>query len=531
MNALANNQHTELKQSALSLRAKLILSYLLVILGTIIVLSFVISATVQNYFTQLQIAGQRDTAQSMVASISLRYAAARGWTPDVLSPLLQIPFYNPSLIVVENTQGTQLACGPTSYHNQDTTSDTNSNCQNQVVKDTLSQVLSKNAIQSGTISTSEHDKTFTSTYVCVPITANGQVVGAMFYAQFQSNITGLTAQINWAIILTGLIVACVAALCSFLLVRRFIKPLEALRRAAEQMKEGKYAQRVEQPKAIDELGELALTFNEMADTIESDVNELRRQDQVRRDLIANIAHDLATPLTAIQGLSEALADDVISDPSQRQETAQRIGREIQRLRRLVADVRQMSSLEAGHAQLDLAPLDMQALTEETVTVIEPECEQMGITIHNEIAPHTPLVLADSDRITQVLLNLLDNARRHTPKGGQIRVGARPEGKNLSIWVSDTGVGIDAADLPHIFERFYRADRSRATATGGTGLGLSIVKAILSAHGGTIWAESQPGQGSRFTFTLPIVQTPVPTRPINTKSTKVPALSITKLRSY
>ncbi len=521
MDTLANNQHTELKRSALSLRTKLILSYLLVILGTIVVLSFVISTTVQNYYRQDQVKTLDMYAGYVAQTLEGDYIRAGGWGSG--GNLAKSG--DASLTIIVDSHGAQLLCSMPDLFDD-------SSCNNQTEKDALAQALKGQTVQPGTIQVTAQHETYPSLYVCVPLQlSNGQIIGAVFYSQPQNNYSRLTSLINQAIIITGLIVACIAALCAFLLVRRFIKPLEALRRAAEQMKEGKYTQRVEQPKSVDELGELALTFNEMADTIEADVNELRRQDQVRRDLIANIAHDLATPLTAIQGLSEALADNVISDPSQRQETAQRIGREIQRLRRLVADVRQMSSLEAGHAQLDLAPLDMQALTEETVTVIEPECEQMGITIHNEIAPNTPLVMADSDRITQVLLNLLDNARRHTSQGGQIRVGARPEGKNLSIWVSDTGIGIDAADLPHIFERFYRADRSRATATGGTGLGLSIVKAILSAHGGTIWAESQPGQGSRFTFTLPIVQTSLPTRPINTKSTKVPALSITKLRSY
>jgi two-component system sensor histidine kinase BaeS len=241
----------------------------------------------------------------------------------------------------------------------------------------------------------------------------------------------------------------------------------------------------------------------MANTIEADMNELRHQEQARRDLTANIAHDLATPLTAIQGFSEALADEVITNADERQETAQRIGREVQRLRRLVKDLQQMSSLESGHAQLDLAPLDMHTLVDETLNVIQPEGAQMNIALHNEIAPGTSLVLADSDRITQVLLNLLDNARRHTPDGGSITIKAYSKENMLYTQIRDTGIGIDSADLPHIFERFYRADRSRAGATGGSGLGLSIVKMIITAHGGAIWAESNPGQGTTVTFTLPL----------------------------
>src|SRR5260370_908139 len=154
---------------------------------------------------------------------------------------------------------------------------------------------------------------------------------------------------------------------------------------------------------------------------------------MRRDLIANIAHDLATPLTAIQGFSEALADDVITDPQARQDTAQMIGREVQRLRRLVSDMQQMTLLESGRIQLDQEPLDLQTLVNEVLEVIRPECEQVGISLHNEIAPIAPAVLADSDRMTQVLLNLLDNARRYTPAGGSITIGASINDRDLQTW--------------------------------------------------------------------------------------------------
>ena len=152
--------------------------------------------------------------------------------------------------------------------------------------------------------------------------------------------------------ITGSVIAIIVIIFSLWLARRLTRPLTSLTFAAEQMGEGNYDQRVVIPKGKDELGRLALSFNSMAERIESDVTELHRQDQMRRDLIANIAHDLATPLTAIQGFSEALADDVITDPQARQDTAQLIGREVQRLRRLVSDMQQMTSFESGRIQLD-----------------------------------------------------------------------------------------------------------------------------------------------------------------------------------
>lgn len=476
--------NTRFSLSKLSLRLKLVLSYLAVALGAILILAIAVAIAVQNYFTTTQLEGLRQQAQ-----FRAQQAVFERIHNNIPKPEDPVVF-----IIVDRNQF-QIICSGSQFLKQ-------GKCNDPVLTNAFSETLSKNKEIDGTIQMVANNSTFSSLFVCMPLNYNGQLIGAMLLttpaiAQYFSQ------QANMAIFIAGLIVAVLVIIFSFLFARRLTQPLEALTLAAEQMKQGKYTQRVEVPRTQDELGRLASTFNDMANTIEADVNELRHQEQARRDLTANIAHDLATPLTAIQGFSEALADEVITDADERQETAQRIGREVQRLRRLVKDLQQMSSLESGHTQLDLAPLDMQTLVDETLNVIQPECEQMDITLHNEIVSGIPLVLADSDRITQVLLNLLDNARRHTPTGGSIAIRAYSKDNALYTQIRDTGTGIDTADLPHIFERFYRADRSRSGATSGSGLGLSIVKAIITAHGGTIWAESNLGQGTTITFTLPL----------------------------
>ncbi len=484
--------------SALSLRTKLVLSYLAVILGTVLVLSFAVSRAVQNYYFNLQQRRLQATANEVELAIEhgILFSNSHRFAGSL--------FDAGSLLALMN-KGENTAQCLQSFIGVE-------NCNNPILAQALKQALQGQSTTLGQIQLAAPEGSISSIYTSLPLRINGQIVGAMFLAEPQiSPRLDFLQQINQAILIAGFAVAGIALFTSVLLVRRFTRPLEDLTLAAEQMKQGEYTQRVSLPRKLDELGQLGLTFNEMAETIEADITELRRQDQVRRDLIANIAHDLATPLTAIQGFSEALGDNVIFDPTERQETAQRIGREVQRLRRLVADIQQMTSLEAGHTKLDLAPLDMHTQVDETIAVIAPECEQKGIDVHNDIEPSTPQVIADGDRITQVLLNLLDNARRHTPDGGTIRVGATLQGNYLRIWISDTGTGIDPADLPHIFERFYRADRSRTTSTGGSGLGLSIVKAIITAHSGNIWAESALDQGTRITFTLPLaMQTPATT---------------------
>jgi signal transduction histidine kinase len=383
----------------------------------------------------------------------------------------------------------------------------NNTIANEQAKQALEQAIKQKGEVSGDITITTPRGSTTTVYIASPLTYNHQLVGAVFLSlspdQNQQRDAFFGRQVNEAILLAGIVISLLVMFFSYILARRFTQPIEALTLAAEQMKLGRYTSRVTTPKSQDELGQLAQTFNEMADTIEADVNELHQQEEFRRELTANISHDLATPLTAIQGFSEALADDVIVDPAARVETAQRIGREVQRLRRLVGDLRQVTSLEMGQTPLDLAPLDMHSLVDETLAVIQPECEQSQIRLRNEIKPETALVIADGDRITQVLLNLLDNARRHTPSGGWIYVGAAAKQKELQVWVQDSGSGIAASDLPRIFERFYRADRSRTAATGGSGLGLAIVKAIITSHDGKIWAESAPGKGTRITFTLPL----------------------------
>ncbi len=485
--------------SKMSLRLKLVLSYLLVALGAITILALVVVLAIQSYFANVQIDSLRSQTEYAAPEIAARYDSTSHSFYGVASG---IDHFSLNIQMIVGTDG-QL---PYPISNLNGGGGNAGSVMSQAVLQAI-----KGKEQQGHFQLVLRDKLIPYVYVTEPIQITGQgdprIVGAVLLAepaQYPNGTPSIFLQnVNTAVLISGIGISLIVVVFSLLMARQLTRPVEELTLAAEQMKRGKYTERVAVPRSQDELGQLALTFNQMADTIEADVNELRQQDVMRRELIANIAHDLATPLTAVQGFSEALADDLIPTPEGRHETAQLIGREVQRLRRLVADMQQMSSIESGQIKLDLAPLNMYELVSETLAVLTQECEEAGITVHNEIAPNTPLVLADSDRITQVLLNLLDNARRHTPRGGTITVSVQQQEYMLKVSIADTGVGIDAKDLPHIFERFYRADRSRTGATGGSGLGLSIVKAIITAHRGTISAESTLGQGTRVSFTLPL----------------------------
>lgn len=348
------------------------------------------------------------------------------------------------------------------------------------------------------------------TYIAMPVRASGSSKGPIIGAIALSAPPRLErvgaviflSQVSTALPLVVLGTALLAALAALLFSRRLTRPLARLSAAAACMASGDYAVRV----AIDaprEYRDLATAFNEMAGALERDVGEIRRQERLRRELVANVSHELATPLTAIEGFTEALADGLVENAAAREETVRTIARESARLHRLVDQLRQGSLFASGTASLDRAPLQLAILLRETLAVLAPELERQHRRFVTQVPDGLPLVYADGDRVTEILLNLLDNALRHAPPGGLIEVTAAPHDRAVWVSIADSGTGIAPEQRERVFERFYRLEPSRSAATGGSGLGLSIVKDLIEAHGGTIWLDERPGGGARFTFALPI----------------------------
>jgi histidine kinase len=263
--------------------------------------------------------------------------------------------------------------------------------------------------------------------------------------------------------------------------------------------EGEYEERLslpggQQADQIDELGQLALSFNQMADKLE-------KTETMRRELIGDVTHELRTPLTAVKGYLEGLMDGVLpADP----ETYQQIHSEIDRLQRLVNDLQELSRVEAGAFQLRLTPVSTASLVERIQSTLGRQFEDKDIQLEIKVEPNLPNVLVDSDRIIQVLTNLVGNALQYTPSGGKVTLLVRRERSEVLFSVKDTGIGISAEQIPFIFNRFYRSDKSRTRASGGSGIGLTIAKALVQAHHGKIWAESNgEGKGSTFSFLIPL----------------------------
>ncbi len=233
-----------------------------------------------------------------------------------------------------------------------------------------------------------------------------------------------------------------------------------------------------------------------------DISETKRLEKMRRDFIANVSHELRTPLTILRGYSEALLDGTAGD-AERVRYLETIRREIERLNRLISDLLDLSRLQAGGIKLHQEAFNLQGLAQELKAGLQSRLEEKGIALEVDIDPEAE-VLADRDRIMQVLLNLVENALRYSWEGGKIDVvGRAAGGQKVRVSVCDYGVGIEEKELPHIWERFYRIDRSRDRKQGGTGLGLAIVKEIIEAHGESVAVESIPGEGSTFSFTLPM----------------------------
>jgi len=297
--------------------------------------------------------------------------------------------------------------------------------------------------------------------------------------------------VNDSIVWGGAIAIIVAVLLSLIISRRITRPVHDMAAATELIAAGDYGQRVS-VSGHDEIGSLGHSLNGMA-------MRLQEGQQLRRELMANIAHELRTPLTSISGYMEGLEDGVVPATP---ETYATVRREALRLSRLVEDLQRLSRAESGQEELDVIAIDPAFFLKRVTTKMGRQFQEKGVSLAAETVAGTPALLADEDKLEQIMINLLDNALRYTDAGGRVHVGGNVQNGKVAIEIADTGQGIAAEDLPYIFERFFRTDKSRARASGGTGIGLTIVKRYVEALGGSISVVSEAGAGTTFTVLLP-----------------------------
>jgi signal transduction histidine kinase len=322
----------------------------------------------------------------------------------------------------------------------------------------------------------------------------GTEASGLIVAQPAASLNEVLGALMPRLVFSGLIGVAAALVLGFLLSQSVAAPLRNIARAARSVARGNYLQRVPAT-GPREVRDLAANFNRMSE-------EVQRSQQLLRDFLANISHELKTPLTSIRGFSQALVDGTIDDRSGIERSARVINTESNRVLRLVEELLDLSRIESGQASMLQEEVDVAELFDHVSEVFELRAEDSGVELV-VAKPGPARIRGDFDRLGQVLNNLLDNAFRHTPRGGVVRLAAEPSagGAFHRISIADSGTGIARDDIPHLFERFYRGTNGSGNGKG-YGLGLAITREIIRAHGGDIWAQSEPGRGTVFTFTLP-----------------------------
>lgn len=328
-----------------------------------------------------------------------------------------------------------------------------------------------------------------------PILVNDEVVGILVPIGYtfvgQPRELEFIDRTNRTLLFGALIGAVIALLLGVFLSQTLTRPIRELTRATHAVSEGDLSQQVP-VRSDDELGELAQAFNRMS-------TQLSRSVNARKQMTADIAHELRTPLSLILGHAEAVHDGVLP-PSR--ENFEIIREEAARLEHLVNDLRTLSLADAGELSIQPQTIEPARLVQEVASLYQVQAQRKNIAFALDIAPNLPAIEVDPGRITQVLTNILDNALRHTHENGQIVLGARQAGDRIELSVQDSGPGLKSEDMDRIFERFYRTDAARQREDGGSGLGLAIARSIVQAHGGQVSAESEPGKGLKILISLP-----------------------------
>lgn len=330
----------------------------------------------------------------------------------------------------------------------------------------------------------------------IPIMVRGKLVGTLVPASATGALTSVQTQflrqVNITIIGVTILGSLIAIIVASILAQRTVAPIQALAVASQKVAAGDYDQRVEASGAT-EIIEMANSFNTMA-------LELENQRDLRHRSMADLAHELRTPLSVLQIELESI-EDGLSEPSP--EIVKGLQAEVIHLKHLVEDLRTLSLMDAGELEMNFADVDIADVVRGIVARFQGPALEKGIELSTNIEPSELIIQADDRRLAQVLINLLSNAIRHTPNGGMVTVSLREDQRDAVVTVRDTGEGIAEKHLPHLFERLYRAENARDRQSGGSGLGLSIARSLVEAHGGHIWVKSQSGNGALFGFAIPL----------------------------
>ncbi len=356
--------------------------------------------------------------------------------------------------------------------------------------DFLSDVLQDTKVQRiSNVNNSFNDTVMT---VAIPLKIDNTIQGAIVVHKAVKDVgVGINA-IFHQVFMPLLISVAFAAMLVFILSRYIVRPIRDISYAAGELSRGNLDWRVK-PKTQDEIGELAEAFNRMAE-------ELKMQDGLRNTFIANVSHELRTPLASVQGFIQGMLDRAIEE-NDRDKYLEIVLGETKRMNTLISDLLNLAKIESGKFPIEYSEFDINELIRRSILTFEQRIEEKQIEVNIRLTDNKLFVWADEDRISQVITNLVDNAVKFTPSGGELKVWTHAADNKVFVSIADTGEGIPVEDQPYVFERFFKVDKSHSQSTPGTGIGLSIVKRIISQHGEKITLQSVPGKGTTFTFSL------------------------------
>jgi len=461
------------------LRTRLVLSFLVIIAATAGLVALLANRITANRFTYLVSSVGQMQASHLAPFFADYYAQRQSW--EGVETLLQPGF---SLRAMRGPMGGQGG------RRMPMMNAMSSGDERLLVVDANGRLVFDSGGSSETIRLSDADLGKGA-----PILVGERQVGTLIVASglgaLTSDQAGFLRQVNLLMLAAAIAAGLAVLVVGSFQARRIVSPLRALAAAARRIAGGDLSQRVPVT-SKDELGEVAEAFNTMA-------SELEQQHELRRRAMADIAHELRTPLSVLQLDLESL-EDGLTDPTP--EVVAGLKQEVALLNCLVGDLRTLSLAESGELRLEMQPVDVRELVENTAARLCGAAQEKRIGLSTDLPDRPLLVAGDTQRLTQVLLNLLSNALRYTPIEGRITVTARQVAEEVQVSVQDSGEGIPADELSLVFERFYRTDRARSRDTGGSGLGLTIARSLVEAQGGRIWVQSQEGVGSTFTFSMP-----------------------------
>lgn len=455
-----------------TLQARLVAAFVSLALGSIALVSLLINFTVERRFEQYVRETITERAVRIARSLAAAYDPARGWSPEFLMEITHWSLMERLDITLEYPPG-------------------------RVIWQSAATNLGQGLLPEGDLPAP--DASLPDLSLRQPVVAGGREIAVLWVrsgprGMYTEHDLHFRAGLNQVLLVSALTTAAIAFATAWLLSRSINRPLMEMTRVAVQMRTGDWNQRVPLT-GITELQQLGEALNHLAVS-------LQQHEEMRRRMTRDVAHELRTPLAVLRSHLEAIQDGIWEPTPDRIRLCHQA---VMRLVRLVDDLGQLAEAESDALHLEGAEMALSDLLDPLASSYEPLFAQKQITFRYQAPPAGVRVWVDRDRASQVVLNLLSNAHKYTPPGGQVTLGAAATDQEVRISVRDTGPGIPPEDLPRIFERFYRGDPARSTDQGGAGLGLAIAKALAEAHGGRIEVTSCPGQGSEFVFVLPRIR--------------------------